>query len=152
MASGFIALRNGKDWSSRWSGYDWVLETIMNELPTNGDSQELRAWIKYILPSEEAGDVESGFAFWKASGDNESILRIIDVRLMKEKYRDLFWQAVKSLHGRIEELNERLQPQIVDLYQMYEQSLVDEAQAPDRDDDTLNDIFFVGGFNIGIGR
>jgi hypothetical protein len=51
MASGFITLPNGQDWSSRWSRYDWVLETIKNELSDNSNESQLKEWINYILPN-----------------------------------------------------------------------------------------------------
>ncbi|MFC5873455.1 hypothetical protein SAMN05443633_101606 [Chryseobacterium arachidis] len=61
MASGFITLQNGQDWSSRWSGYDYVLETIMNRLSSEGDEGHLKQWLHYILPTEN--DAESGYCF-----------------------------------------------------------------------------------------
>lgn len=88
MASGFITLPDGTNWSSRWSRYDWVLETVMNELSENGDEGVLKGWIKYILPNEDSGDIESGYCFYK--NGEESVLRIIDTRFMKDKYSKIF--------------------------------------------------------------
>ncbi len=96
MASGFIGLPDGSNWSSRWSRYDWVLETIMNELSDDGDEAVLKGWLKYIIPSESDEEyVESGYCFYK--NKDECILRIIDTRWMKDKYFNIFWNTVGDL-------------------------------------------------------
>ncbi|MFK7971819.1 MAG: hypothetical protein AB8F95_15745 [Bacteroidia bacterium] len=147
MASGFITLQNGEDWSCRWSGYDRVLEAIMKALPTDHEAMVLRDWMAYILPNEEAGDIESGFAFIKATEGQESILRTIDTRCMKEQYRALFWSAVTALQPKLHEFDQYLQLAIKSLFEMYSQSLQEDYQ--EAEDNISHDIFFVGDFKIG---
>lgn len=149
MASGFITLPNGQDWDTRWTGYDYVLETIMNRLSPEGDEGYLKRWLHYILPTEN--DVESGYCFFKCitpdPKDAECILRIIDTRLMKENYREIFWEAVKRLN---DELNHNDNPGylINELFSMYRYSLSQDYVVPEDDDQTLTEIFQVGGFEI----
>lgn len=95
MASGFITLPDGTDWSSRWTGYDLVLETIMQALPENNNEGILKNWLCYLLPDEENGDIEACYCFYKNGA--ESILRIFDTRWMKPEFRELFWNTVQSL-------------------------------------------------------
>lgn len=147
MASGFIILRNGEYWSHRWTGYDRVLEAIMNELPEEGDAKVLREWISYILPDEEAGDIECCYAFIKAE-EWKYIPRVIDTRLMKEPYRNIFGEALSSINSKPDQFDHYLQAALKNLYQMYQRSLEEEFQAVENDDN--RSIFFVGGFSIGV--
>ncbi len=147
MASGFITLSNGQDWSARWSSYDWVLETVMNELRDSGLEKTLKDWICYILPNEEKGDVESGYCYHKATDGKESILRIIDTRLMKPEFVEIFWQTVKKLASKLQR-EEGIGFYINELYDIYISSLNEKIEEPN-DDDTLKEIFFVGNFAIG---
>lgn len=149
MASGFITLPNGKDWSARWSGYDLVLKTIMSVLSEEGIEGHLRKWLTYILPNENNGDVESGYCFYKKVGDNkddfESILRIIDTRLMKKEFQTIFWNSVEKAHLQlnIESYESFLMTQ---LYHSYINSL-QESEVPPNDLD-LKEIFLLNGFEI----
>lgn len=144
MASGFITLPDGSDWSSRWSGYDWVLETIMNELADTGDEAVLKAWIKYILPNEDNGDIESGYCFYKKSG--ESVLRIIDTRFMKDKFAVIFWNTVSVLSQKLSN-DPDIGYLINRLHQRYEESLKNDFKSPEEDED-FKEIFLLGGFEM----
>jgi hypothetical protein len=146
MASGFITLPNGNNWSSRWTRYDWVLETIMNELKSFGEEKTLKDWLQYILPDENNGDIESGYCFYKANESEESILRIIDTRLMKDNFQLLFWQKVKELSQKLSRETD-IGFLINQLNDCYENSLKEPLTAPD--DIGLKEIFFVSGFEIG---
>ena len=152
MASGFITLRDGSDWGNRWSGYDLVLETIMRSLPDKGHKGYLKRWLQYILPNEENGDIESGYCFYKKTGTGEdeydTILRIIDTRLMRPVFRRIFWQSV-------EKLNHELDHTIVagylihSLFLQYQESILIAAPATfEQKTDVVNDIFLAGGFRI----
>jgi hypothetical protein len=150
MASGFITLPNGQDWSSRWSRYDCVLETIMNKLSNEGEEHQLKKWLQYILPNEDNGDIESGYCFYKKTGDKEesfeSILRIIDTRFMKIEYPQIFWNTVEELNLRLDK-NSDIGFLINQLYESYKWSLTDETKEP-KDDETLKEIFLINGFEI----
>jgi hypothetical protein len=131
MASGFITLRNGLDWSHRWSGYDLVIEMIMDELSANGDEGKLKVWLKTLTPTEE--DIESGWCFIRNS-DHEMVARNLDTRFMKEEYLQIFWNALKRVRdktiGEIEggHVGGFL---INQLYRCYESSLKDAYVNPD---------------------
>ncbi len=146
MASGFITLPNGNDWSSRWTRYDWVLETIMNDLSSVGHEKILKDWIKYILPDESIGDTESGYCFYKANEGEENILRIIDTRLMKDSFQFIFWNKVKELSQKLSKETD-IGYLINQLNDCYENSLKEPLKEPE--DTDLKEIFFVGGFEIG---
>ncbi|WP_262151213.1 hypothetical protein [Chryseobacterium foetidum] len=106
MASGFITLPDGNDWSARWSTYDFVLEAIMKKLASNGEEGYLKKWLEFILPNEENGDIECGYCFYKKIGSNDddfvTILRIIDTNLMKQGYYEIFWNTVAELNQEID--------------------------------------------------
>jgi hypothetical protein len=150
MASGFITLQNGQDWSARWSGYDYVLETIMNSLGTEGDEGNLKQWLHYILPTEN--DVESGYCFFKRitpdPKDSECVLRIIDSRLMKENYKKIFWDTVEKLNNEFN-INESPDYLINELFLTYQYSLDQTYVEPEDKDEDLIEIFQLGGFDIG---
>ncbi len=148
MASGFITLPNGEDWSSRWTRYDWVLETIMNQLSDVGKENELKKWIEYILPNEEKGDIESGYCFFKKTGnkeDFECVLRIIDTRFMKDEFQEIFWNTVKLLSYKLKP-DPNIGFLMNDLFNHYEKSLNDKREAPT--DNTLQEIFKLNEFTI----
>lgn len=149
MASGFITLQNGRDWSSRWSGYDYVLETIMNRLNSEGDEGHLKQWLHYILPTEN--DVESGYCFFKRitpdPKDSECILRIIDTRFMKENYKKIFLDTVEKLNAELD-TDESPGYLINELFLSYKYSLDQAYVEPEDDDGTLIEIFQIGGFEI----
>ncbi len=144
MASGFITLPDGTDWSARWTRYDQVLETIMNELSEKGDEALLKGWLKYILPDEGNGDIESGYAFIKHGG--EHVLRIIDTRLMQDKFREIFWNTVRGLKAKLS-TDSDIGYLIDDLNQSYKKSL--ENNFKDPEDTDLKEILFLGGYKIG---
>lgn len=150
MASGFITLQNGQDWNCRWSGYDYVLETIMNRLSTEADEGNLKEWLHYILPTEN--DVESGYCFFKRitpdPKDSECILRIIDTRFMKENYKKIFWDTVEKLNNELD-INESPGYLINELFLMYQYSLDKTYVEPEDKDEDLIEIFQLGGFDIG---
>lgn len=144
MASGFITLPDGTEWSSRWSRYDWVLESVMNELSEKGDEGVLKGWIRYILPDENNGDIESGYCFHKNGG--ESILRIIDTRLMKEEFSKIFWNKINNLSKKLPKDSD-IGYLINGLNDCYKDSLKNTFESPK--DMDLNEIFLLGGYNIG---
>jgi hypothetical protein len=149
MASGFITLSNGKDWSARWSRYDYLLENIKIELSSSGDEGTLKKWLAYILPDEDKGDVESGYCFYKYAEnpeDSECILRIIDTRLMKEKYQLIFWNTLQKLCQKFSKESDA-GFYIHELYEAYQYSLKLSKKEPE--DLDLKEIFFLGGFDIG---
>jgi len=149
MASGFITLPDGKNWAVRWSGYDWVLETIMKELSVEGDEGVLKKWIEYILPNEDKGDIESGYCFYKKVGENESdvesILRVIDTRLMKSKFQIIFWNTVKKVSQRLS-IKTNIGVLMNQLNDSYKLSL--KAVAKEPEDMGLKEIFFLNGFEL----
>lgn len=96
MASGFITLSNGQTWTSRWTGYDLVLKTIMERLSYNERELELKEWIKSILPNIENGDTECGYCFIR-NKDGENVLREIDTRFIKIEYLEIFWKTLEKI-------------------------------------------------------
>lgn len=125
MASGFITLSNGKTWSPRWTGYDIVLKTIMNNLTDNGKEFELKKWIASVLPNIENGDVECGYCFIRNS-DGENILREIDSRFIKNEYLDIFWNTIKKIVVEQEKSGNDSFFLFFDLFNQYKDSLLNK--------------------------
>lgn len=148
MASGFITLPDGTDWHSRWTGYDLVLETIAGKLNNDGDEGHVKKWLSFILPNEDEGDIESCYCFYKKTGDeHESVLRILDTRLMKDKYREIFWSCVAMLKDELNAEAVGAGYLIHSLHNEYIESLKNEYKSPPLSDDD-KDIFLIGGFEI----
>lgn len=126
MASGFIILGNGKTWSPRWTGYDIVLKTIMNNLTYNGKEFELKKWIESILPNIENGDVECGYCFIRNS-DGENILREIDTRFIKNEYLDIFWNTLEKIVVEQKKSENDSSFLFFDLFNDYKDSLLDKT-------------------------
>jgi hypothetical protein len=148
MASGFITLSNGEDWSARWSRYDFVLEQIANELNDEADEKILKDWLMYLQPNEEGGDIECSWSFIKAN-DDETVLRILDIRRMKDHYQRIFWKAAElAAHKHSPDSDTGYC--INELFKAHSESLKQPSQPPSVDDkETLDCIFFIGGFEIG---
>ncbi|MBA9079890.1 hypothetical protein [Rufibacter quisquiliarum] len=130
MASGFIKFRNGESWYARWSRYDWVLERIMLELCEDGKEGELKAWIESLLPDEDRGDIECGWSFIKATPESEMVTRILDTRLMKEEYQQIFWEGARRAMEKEPDKEDGIGFLINQLYKMYEESLNEEYVPP----------------------
>ena len=151
MASGFITLPNGKDWSTRWSGYDLILETIMQKLGEHDDEGYLKKWLEFILPTEN--DVESGYCFFKVISedpyDSECVLRIIDTRYMHPKYYEIFWKTVETLNHELDH-QDGAGFLINSLQTTFECNQLSPGESiPDLKGEEDHDIFFIGGFNMG---
>lgn len=154
MASGFITLPNGKDWSARWTRYDYVLETIMNKLESDGDEGYLKKWLQFILPNEENGDVESGYCFYKKMGTNEddfeSIVRNINTNLMKETYFKIFWKTVAELNKELDSNDGGIGFLINQLNNCFIDSLTNVNNDDFTEEDNFDyDILNIGEFQIG---
>ena len=146
MASGFIEHYDGNMWSCRYTGFDLLLEQVAAELGNDGEEGELKRWLLYLQPNEEAGDVESGYCFHKANG--ETVLRIIDFRRMKDNYAQLFWLGIQRLQAKIGGTEAGFD---VDRLAAIYRTALSNPPAPleDEEDDIGNEIYFLGGFSIG---
>ncbi|MCL9805478.1 hypothetical protein NAT51_08090 [Flavobacterium amniphilum] len=149
MASGFITLPNGIKWSSRWTHYDYILETIMNQLNDTGDEGHMKKWFKFILPNEEEGDIECCWGFHKKEFDYELIVRIIDTRKMNPKFYDLFWSTIETLNQTLNPNDEGIGFLINDLYTDFKQNQLAENEEMKILEPEDDDIFSFGGFRIG---
>ena len=153
MASGFITLANGKNWSARWLRYDCVLETIMNRLGCAGEEGDLKLWLQYILPNEDKGDVESGYCFYKkmetGAADFETVVRCINTNLMRDCYYSIFWNVVAKLDEELDSNDAGVGFLIHQLYASFLDSLVvdNECVLPEIDSSDY-DIFTIGSFTI----
>jgi hypothetical protein len=125
MASGFITLRNGKTWSPRWTGYDIVLKTIMNNLTDNEKEFELKKWIESILPNIENGDEECGYCFIRNS-DGENVLREIDTRFIKNDYLVIFWNTLEKIVDEQKKSENDFSFLFFDLFKEYKACLLEK--------------------------
>ncbi|SDJ57027.1 hypothetical protein [Chryseobacterium jejuense] len=151
MASGFITLPNGKNWSARWSRYDLTLKIIMNRLNENGDEGYLKKWLHFILPTED--DIESGYCFFRVFSedpyDSDSIVRFIDTRYLHPKYYEIFWQTVENLNNELD-IETSIGFLMNDLYECFQHNQLPTGESiPEIEDKDDIDIFFMNGFNMG---
>ncbi len=144
MASGFVVLTDEIQWRVRWSMYDYVLGKVMVELSDSEEELPLKAWLNYILPNEKNGDIESGYCFYK--NGSETILRILDMRLMKDEFAKIFWEKVSLLASQLSDKSD-MGSVFQDLMECYENSLSEIIKGTPQEDNSW--IFFVGGFEIG---
>lgn len=100
MAKGFIVLENGKDFFTRWTGYDMIIEIVIKELKARNPGCELADWLTTRIPAE--GEHRGDAVFHNAKG--EMILRTLDLRGLTEANRDLFWDAVIQGNKKIKTL------------------------------------------------
>lgn len=155
MASGFITLPDGDNWSARWSRYDFVLETIMNKLEADGDQGYLKKWLDFILPNEKNGDIECSYCFYKKIGSNdedfETVLRKINTNLMKESYFKIFWNTVAELNKELDANDDGIGFLINQLNNCFLISLASGEKYifPEKDDVEYG-ILNIGEFKIGL--
>ena len=90
MANGFIVLENGKDFYTRWTGYDMIIQVAIKELKNIREGEDLTDWLQTRIPNENE---EKGDAIFFNSA-NKMIVRTIDLRGLTEKSRSLFWKAI----------------------------------------------------------
>ena len=100
MAKGFIILENGQDFFTRWTGYDLIIEIVIDQIQKNDWDPHFCEWLKTRIPSEHE---EKGDAVFYNSND-EMIQRILDLRGLTKNNRALFWKTVEA--GRLE-LNQK---------------------------------------------
>lgn len=146
MASGFIELPDGNTWSCRYTGYDLLLEDIAAELSTEGEEGELKNWLNYLQPNEEAGDVESGYCFYKHNSP-DTVLRILDLRRMKDNYAQLFWKAAQLAEAKYKGTDRGYD--LERFASIYRASLQNPPVPVEEIDDIENDLFFLNGHTIG---
>lgn len=97
MANGFITLENGKDFFTRWTGYDMIIEIVIRELKEIDPQCTFADWLATQIP--EGGQYSGGALFYNAK--NEMVQRILDLRELTENNRSLFWQALEVGRNKV---------------------------------------------------
>jgi hypothetical protein len=89
MASGFIILKDGRCASPRYTGYDAILQRIVECLPAG----DFRDWL-LAQTADETQDEESGFGgFYRRGNIDDYVKRWLDLRELTEANQALFWKA-----------------------------------------------------------
>ncbi|MEO0469334.1 MAG: hypothetical protein AAF206_06935 [Bacteroidota bacterium] len=91
MANGFITLTNGKDFATRWTGYDMIIQIAIHELESLNEGPALANWLKTRIPQGEV--TEGGAIFWNQA--DEMISRILDLRGLTPANRALFIKGLR---------------------------------------------------------
>ena len=97
MASGFIALEDGRCWAGRWTLFDALIENITDNL-TAKETEEFKSFLKGFLPNDN--DIEMGYAFIRET-NGENVTRHIDLREIAPVHRTHFWSAAQSAMSKI---------------------------------------------------
>ncbi|HCA05804.1 hypothetical protein [Chryseobacterium sp.] len=101
MASCFIVFKDGRCFSRRWTGYDYIIRIAIKELAFIENGKPLAEWLELQIPPEDEDEyerAESGYGFYSARTD-EWINRHLDTRSLTEENQKLFWKAIEN--GRI---------------------------------------------------
>ncbi|MCE7992510.1 MAG: hypothetical protein HEP71_11035 [Roseivirga sp.] len=139
MAKGFITLENGKDFFTRWTGYDMIIEIIIKELEAMNQHCELAKWLKTRIPAE--GEHRGDAVFHNNRG--EMIQRTLDLRGLTQTNRDLFWKALEAGNTKIDQADisySNLNPErLHEFYEQHRQTPPDfEIEAENNDTLTIN--------------
>lgn len=134
MASCFIIFKDGRCFSRRWTGYDYILRIAIKELSLMENGKPLAEWLELQIPLEDEDEnetAESGYGFYN-NRTNEWVNRHLDTRSLTEDNQKLFWQAIET--GRVK-LNDPELPDYSDLnpeyFEMfYEMYRLSEEGAP----------------------
>jgi len=99
MASCFIVFKDGRCFSRRWTGYDYILKIAINELQFIPGGIPLAEWLELQIPIEnDELESDGGYGFYNSRLD-DWINRHLDTRSLTPENQKFFWQAIEK--GRI---------------------------------------------------
>ncbi|MDW7692880.1 hypothetical protein R9C00_10895 [Flammeovirgaceae bacterium SG7u.111] len=94
MPSAFWILEDGRTFSSRWSGLNYVLEYITDELKDMPGAEEFYEYLEEFVYREEKYDSSNGYGGFIR--DEEDIMFNFDLRTFAPKNRRYFWEAAQN--------------------------------------------------------
>lgn len=99
MASGFIALPDGRMFAGRWEAHDYVVNCLAEALADSPTGQPLQKWLLEQLPESDSFLNELGFGWIKpdsSEAGGHTVVRWIDVRQLTPGNQRLFCEAAKK--------------------------------------------------------
>jgi hypothetical protein len=90
MASGFIVLADGRCFSPTSRLYDITVRALADQLSDSAPGRTLRDWLLSLLPGPKDTDIGHG---WIRASDQQTVLRMIDVRELTVENQKLFHRA-----------------------------------------------------------
>lgn len=134
MASCFIIFKDGRCFSRRWTGYDYIIKIAIHELYLIENGKELAAWLELQIPpdhEDESERAESGYGFYSVR-THEWINRDLDTRSLTEENQKLFWQAIENGRPKVHDSElpdyTDLNPEYFEIF--YEMYRLSEEGAP----------------------
>ncbi|MGB6083346.1 MAG: hypothetical protein WBF63_03945 [Moheibacter sp.] len=104
MASCFIIYKDGRCFSRRWSGYDYIIKIAIRELKSIENGLPLANWLELQIPIEDIEiESDSCYGFYNSRID-DWVNRYLDIRSLTPENQKLFWEAITK--GRIKLINE----------------------------------------------
>lgn len=106
MPAGYIILGDGRCLSPRYTGFDYLLELAINEMPDSGEEGVFKTWLQTRLLAE--GNIESGYGAFIKQITHENIMRHLDLRELTPANQERLWAAwQKAVRKLIISRNER---------------------------------------------
>ena len=92
MANGFIILKEGTEFYTRYTGYDMIINIAIHELRGLENSEGLIDILQSKIPAVDKAKGDA--VFHNAAG--EMVHRILDLTTLSQTDEALFWQALKT--------------------------------------------------------
>ncbi|MFT5914514.1 MAG: hypothetical protein ACI81T_001003 [Bacteroidia bacterium] len=125
MANGFITLKNGDDFFTRWTEYDMIIEIAISELNEMKNGGNLASFLKTRIPKNKDGN--GGDSFLNDEGD--FVQRTLDPRELEKSEQLLFWKSLQIGKNKLLKLGKEysnLNPErIIELLDM--QNMISKA-------------------------
>lgn len=107
MASCFIIYKDGRCFSRRWSGYDYIIKIAITELKLIDNTNLLADWLELQIPITDVEfKSDSCYGFHNSRIDNW-VNRELDLRSLTAENQSLFWEAIKIGRKKLLEEGEK---------------------------------------------
>ena len=101
MARGFIILSDGRGYAPRWTGYDLVIQLVIDGLGESSAEQLFKQFLLGLIPKPDCPLEDQGDVLFVRESDQEIIFRSLDLRSLTPQNQKLFWQALQRSYRRI---------------------------------------------------
>ncbi len=102
MASGFIIFKDGRCFARRWTVYEEILKSAIEELNQITGGTELAQWLSMQIPNpNEEAAADAGWGFYDERQE-KWVNRSLDIRSLSQNSQSLFWQAIERTKEKLE--------------------------------------------------
>lgn len=96
MASFFITFKDGRCFSQRWTGYDFIIRIAIKELYLIKNGVALAEWLESRIPGLDiSNEDDAGWGFYEKSID-DWVNRKLDLRSLTSENQQYFWEAIQN--------------------------------------------------------